>query len=382
MRQAVFAIALLACAATLAGCLPVSKVPRPGREDVRAEARWQRELLVRERIKLMGRMQRVALSIRESNLELCGNRVGYGAGFRLIGLKGIKDETWRKAWAAVLGPEERLKALTVVESGPAWNAGVRPGDVVLAVGNATVPEDPRWIPDAKRMILDVVERGDLLTLTLEREGESFEAEIVPALQCFYPISLDRIEDVNAFADGEMIFVNMGMIRFADKDEELATIIGHELAHNVMGHIPKKEMHFTLAEILDGLVDGVGFSLFPSTVFQDMVYGPLSVEEEYEADYVGLYMAARAGYDVSCMPDFWRRMSIHSDRPEAIVTDSTHPAYAKRAAALEATIQEIEAKKRAGQALWPELKTHMYEELVEAAKKKIERLKKRIERKDD
>lgn len=380
MRQAVFAIVLLACATSLAGCLPETKFPRPGREDVRAEARWQRELYARELLKLGVRVDRIAAGIMENSLELCGERVTYGVWFSVFGLGEIKDSPWRKAWEAVLGPEERLRVVNVVESGPAWNAGVRPGDVLLAVGNATVPDDPRWFGDVRKMIREIVEQGKPLPLTLEREGQSFEIEVAPVLCCDYPIELNPLDEINAYADGERIIINQGLVNFVDTEEQLAATVGHELAHNAIGHMRKRMFHSSLAKLLDGMVDGATFSLFPSNIFQKAVHGPLSVEQEFEADYVGMYMTARAGYDLTSIPDDFRKMALKD--PASIARDTTHPGYAKRVAALEATIQEIEAKKRAGQALWPEFKTHMYEELVEAARKKIEKLKKKLARKDD
>jgi Zn-dependent protease with chaperone function len=374
------ALTLLACVALLAACLPETKFPRPGREETRAEARWQRELVARERVRLVQRILRVAQPLREKNLELCGENIAYGAGFKSFSLKAVQDPVWQRIWAKVLGPEERLQVLIVTESGPAWNAGLRPGDVILSVGNASVPDDPRWLADVDDLVVERIERGETLALGVERAGQAVEIEIVPALQCHFPISLSPLAEINAFASGEnLITLQKGMLQFAREDEELALVVGHEMAHHVMGHIPKRMFNYTLAELADGLLGGAIGSLLPVTVFREQVAGPLSVQAEYEADYVGLYMAARAGYDVSRAADLWRRMSVfYPESPEDIARDSTHPAHAKRSVALDLAVEEIEAKRRKGEPLWPELKSHMYEDLVEAAKKKIETLKRRAE----
>ena len=42
----------------------------------------------------------------------------------------------------------------------------------------------------------------------------------------------------AFADGTKVFLTRGMMRFAQSDEELALVVAHETAHNIMGHIDK------------------------------------------------------------------------------------------------------------------------------------------------
>ena len=44
--------------------------------------------------------------------------------------------------------------------------------------------------------------------------------------------------MNAFANGSQIGITTGMIRFAQKDEEMGLVIAHELGHNIMDHVSK------------------------------------------------------------------------------------------------------------------------------------------------
>ena len=77
----------------------------------------------------------------------------------------------------------------------------------------------------------------------------------------------------------------------------------------------------------------------------------SQDFEAEADYVGVYHAARAGVDVSSAATLWRRLAI--ENPAAIdLLGSTHPSTAKRFLAIEAAMAEIEAKRAAGLPLVP------------------------------
>lgn len=76
--------------------------------------------------------------------------------------------------------------------------------------------------------------------------------------------------------------------------------------------------------------------------------------ESEADYVGLYHTARAGYPIAEAPKFWRRMA--ASNPGAIhIAGSTHPSTAVRFLALEESVKEIQRKKAAGIRLAPEEK---------------------------
>ncbi len=79
-------------------------------------------------------------------------------------------------------------------------------------------------------------------------------------------------------------------------------------------------------------------------------GAYSQDFEAEADYVGLYVMARAGYDFHDAVTVWRRMAVNS--PGAITMASDHPATSERFVALQAAIQEIDAKVAQGQKLLP------------------------------
>ena len=72
----------------------------------------------------------------------------------------------------------------------------------------------------------------------------------------------------------------------------------------------------------------------------------------DADYVGLYLAARAGYEIRTAVDFWRRMAVEPPGSIGESMLSSHPSSPERSAGLEQAVREIEAKRRAGQPLVP------------------------------
>ena len=76
------------------------------------------------------------------------------------------------------------------------------------------------------------------------------------------------------------------------------------------------------------------------------------QTEMEADYLALYMLARARFDVAAAPMFWQR-SGPSGFFETF-SDGTHPGRASRIAATARTIEEIRAKQRQGAPLMPNL----------------------------
>ena len=178
--------------------------------------------------------------------------------------------------------------------------------------------------------------------------------------CRYDYYLKDEDNLNAYADGKSIFVTPIMMRFAETDNELSVVLGHEYAHNLMGHIASKKTN-----VMAGLGVGFALDLVMSQVIGINTGGAISElgasaggnafspAFESEADYVGMYVTARAGYDTSNAHNFWRKMTIAS--PKGAFTTSTHPANPDRAVLLQKSRTEILAKKKTGEALVPNIK---------------------------
>lgn len=178
--------------------------------------------------------------------------------------------------------------------------------------------------------------------------------------CIYKVILDPKEiGLNAHADGQNVVINPGMVDFATNDTHLAFVIAHEFAHNIMAHIKAQQQNVAIGGILGTLGDALAQSQGLNT---DGALGKFGANRallryspsfETEADYVGLYILARAGYPIEQAPDFWRIMSMNE--PDAIYVTSTHPNNPSRAIAMEKTIAEIRAKQRNNQPLLPNIR---------------------------
>ena len=79
----------------------------------------------------------------------------------------------------------------------------------------------------------------------------------------------------------------------------------------------------------------------------------SVEFEREADYVGAYYAARAGYEIAGTEEFWRQ--VGTTHPDAIRFARTHPTTPTRFVQMREVAAEIADKKRRHLPLIPDLK---------------------------
>ncbi len=110
-----------------------------------------------------------------------------------------------------------------------------------------------------------------------------------------------------------------------------------------------------ARVIDGglLLGGIYTGWTFSKHFEKAGAMAYSVDFEREADYVGAYYAARAGYDISGTENIWRAVALED--PRSIRLATTHPTTPARFVFMRKTIAEIEDKERRHLPLVPELK---------------------------
>jgi predicted Zn-dependent protease len=149
------------------------------------------------------------------------------------------------------------------------------------------------------------------------------------------VVFDEPETVNAFAlPGGKVGVYTGLLKLAASDDEIAVVMGHEIAHATARHGSERWSQSAAV--------AVGGALLSETVLKDnknregwlAAYGagatvgvllPYSRLNESEADEIGLVYAARAGYDPRAAITFWEKMAAvaagKGKPPEFL---STHP----------------------------------------------------------
>lgn len=181
----------------------------------------------------------------------------------------------------------------------------------------------------------------------------------PQADCNMHIELSQSgKGVNAHADGEKIVIYPAMIDFAKSDTHLAFVLAHEYTHHFMRHVQAAKQNVMGGTLLGTAVDLLAASQGVSTNGQFGQFGAqaglltYSPAFEHEADYIGLYILARAGYNVTEAPQFWREMSRNN--PDGIYNRTTHPTTPERFVSMEKTIAEINDKKSRGLPLLPNI----------------------------
>ena len=154
----------------------------------------------------------------------------------------------------------------------------------------------------------------------------------------YTFQVVRDNSINAFATmGGFIYLHTGLIKTADNEAELASVIAHEIGHIVGRHSITQLRNTALAQ---GLLSAAG--LETKTWVQlavNLAYSlPNSRKDELEADRLGLKNLARAGYEPTAMISFMRKLAQQGGSTPTIL--STHPATSDRIVALQKQLNSI------------------------------------------
>jgi hypothetical protein len=343
----------IACAGVLAlfwlaGCAPGSSLPDVDSRLAAEEEKKQLALALADSQQRAMRLDRIARRLLVANRGLCGGRVAPLLDFRVYAPADVADRPHPEVYRKALGIGDGATVTALTQGGAAARAGLHKGDIIVAIDGKPPPDGNvgKWL--IKRLHDDPAP----LQLTVSRHGVNRDIAIAGEIACDYRVLLGADSSVNAFADGRNVVINRGMMTFATDDRDLALVAGHELAHNVLRHIEKKQGNALIGAILGGLV-GAAIGIDMSRAGADIGAGAYSQEFEAEADYVGLYMTSRAGFDAANAAGFWRRMAVAHPRAIHQAEAGSHPSTARRFLAIEAAAQEIEARRSAGLALIPE-----------------------------
>lgn len=326
-------------AAAIIACTAVTAVPAATLSPPAGEA----EAMLERLAQADGRVAAIAFRLLAGGVPLC-RETAPASGLLFHDVRQYSAEL-RPAAARAFGFAGRPVVLAVAPGSPAALAGIRAGDTIRAIGGVPVAEIRPASPDRRRQgneatediearLQAAMEQGAVL-LEVASDGVARNIQLQPAPACASTVQLEPGNDFNAWSDGQAVAITTALADATRSDDELAALIGHEIAHNILGH------RRTLAG--QGIGKGI-FSRIGAKARKVRV-------TEAEADYLGVYLAARAGYDPRAAAAFWRREgSRHDGGPFA---DSTHPAWREREAELARAAAEIAGKRIRAEPIVPE-----------------------------
>lgn len=373
--KALLGLMSLVLGSLLNGCAtPRYQPPDAAPALIVSETEQQQSAALQHRLAQQLRLSRVGWPLLTANTEICAEKVRPLLGFQFgnshtFGSTAPTPDNGDKSAVTSLrdsairtfGLGEALQVLAVVPGSPADLSGIQAGDRLVSLdqqpfltGNSAAADASERLRQLKQQpSTDQKSAPPTIELQLYRQQRLLTVEVQPVNGCDYPLVILNSDQINAFADHRTIIVTEGMLDFASDDRDLALVLAHELAHNVLAHVPATGRNGLIGASIDLLLWSHGI---PSpAAFTLGGLNSYSKAFESEADYISLYLLAHANYSLDGSADFWRKMS-HS-RPTHIQSQSgqSHPGSADRYMRMQAAISEITNKQSQQLPLYPELR---------------------------
>lgn len=205
---------------------------------------------------------------------------------------------------------------------------------------------------------DVLSKSKVIKGTKEAKrvkqiGEKI-AKIVNRSDYNWEFNLVENKAKNAFClPGGKVIVYTGILDVAKNNDQLATVISHEIAHALARHGAERVSSGMLAQGIQLIGNIVLSSEAPQfTQTFNIAYGlgaqygvlmPYGRLQESEADEIGIYLMHKAGYNIYEALNFWQNMN--EGRKEGIEFFSTHPNPSTRIKDIKRIINKIESTKK-------------------------------------
>ncbi len=236
----------------------------------------------------------------------------------------IEDNTENIARHYKLPTDEGCVVIGVIDNGIADLAGIKAGDIIRAINDKEIKESHHIAFNAGEPSTIIVERSDMRT----------PINVKPEERPYVCIRLKQAANINAYANLSGIQFSSGIVHFVENDDELAVIMGHELAHITAKHIAKNIGMAALYGTLGSLTGPFA----PFTI--RALYAPYSRGNERESDYLGLIYAHNAGYDIEKGTALWKRFALELPKSRSKSFLNCHPASPERILRVKKVVELI------------------------------------------
>lgn len=309
--------------------------------------------------------------IKNTGPELCDRKLRPGLGFDYI-VRRPRLSWWQFQSAEEKQEEKDLNELHpvaedntifvryVIPGSAAEKAGLKEHDEIISIFGISTPGGTGVAAKFKK-ILDENLTNNLLEMPVEievsRRGKIIKLTVIPDSICPYELVIDKSShQINAFSDGEKVYLTEEIIDYLPQDNDLAAVLSHELAHNTLGHIDSQQFNAALGMMAGAVIDIMAETDGSASVAgMEIGSNAYSKDFENEADYVSAYYMARAGFDYKEMRNLEKKLAARN-MASIYVDGISHPKPQERFALLTETASEIDMKKNFKEELLPDFRS--------------------------
>jgi len=245
----------------------------------------------------------------------------------------------RPAASRAFGLDSGPAVLALAARGPAERGGLALNDVIATLDGVPPPRAELAPAGAftgmERILaaLDAAFADGSATIGVLRAGRSVSVTVRAERGCATRFQLIPSRRLNAYADGRYVQLTSAIVDYVADDGELAAVLAHEFAHNVLRHRARLDA----AGVARGFLGNFGRN------------ARLIRETEEEADRLSVWLLDRAGYDPAAAIRFWSRFGR---RGLNFIGSPTHGGWRGRVARFEAEIEAIRRARAAGAEVRP------------------------------
>ena len=250
--------------------------------------------------------------------------------FVLLGVAGC--ETVRTTSAGAVGVDREQKMLVPPETIEAGAAQAYEAELKAARDKGVLNADKKQL----ERVTTIAKRIVAATPTFRADARGWN----------WQFNVQKTDELNAYCmPGGRIMVDSVIIDKLDlTDDELATVLAHEVAHALREHTRERVSRaYGQQLVLSGVAAVTGVSETTANVanmIAEMTFQlPFSREQESESDTIGLELMARAGYDPRAAITLWNKMNSQ-ERGGTPKFLSTHPSPKDRIKDIEKTLPRV------------------------------------------
>ena len=215
----------------------------------------------------------------------------------------------------------------VLPGSPAAAAGIEADDVLVSAGPVRFSPAPDGAQATTQGLIKVsaqmagLPADAQLEIHGRRDGEAYVRTVDPVPACRTRFEMLISNGYAAQSDGEMVQASSRFFQEYPEDE-LAALLAHEFAHNILHHRERmEEMGLSF-----GMLSGFGRNV---RYFR---------ETELQADILSVSLLANAGYDPEAIVRFWRKFG--PSHASSILLSRSHPHWKDRVATVEKAIADL------------------------------------------